>query len=484
MIIVNSITDRNAIPAADRTDGDAVYVTELGQMFHLRGGITNADWAGPSDWRTTANTNLYVNSGTGNDATGTGAVGAPYATITRAYKDVPSRIDHYVHIRIEDGSYTEFPDISNDFGSSGQLTFDGGEPTVYSGPHTIASSTEYGDGATIMQVFTVSGASWTPSEFVGKYLKITSGVWVESMHVVIENTADTVTIASPLYAVVATEVFNIVDVPVTVTLPANTTLSISGREKGKNYSPRIGIGSIKFATSSGSIMQVKDASICFHLCDVAMSTSAKCVELVDSVINPDTNNGGGWASQANSFDNIMSQYPGYCPTIFRSGSDSVTEAEITNILARALYFFSGVDAAGANTYSEIVSGYAHFAGSGNGTARYHYFTIYESSGGQDGFVTQYKGHLELYRCHIHDARDAIRLYENTSMNALAISCYTANIRYSIVMEANTKLSLASITAFAGTTGDIDFRFPSTSAAALPAVGASATDGHGARVTRR
>ena len=44
MYIVNDITARNAIPAGDRTAGDVVFVTSLGEHFVLVGGILDANW--------------------------------------------------------------------------------------------------------------------------------------------------------------------------------------------------------------------------------------------------------------------------------------------------------------------------------------------------------------------------------------------------------------------------------------------------------
>lgn len=44
MIIVKDITARNAIPSGDRTDGDVVYVSELGEYYRLVGGIADANW--------------------------------------------------------------------------------------------------------------------------------------------------------------------------------------------------------------------------------------------------------------------------------------------------------------------------------------------------------------------------------------------------------------------------------------------------------
>ena len=68
MQIVKDITARNAIVAGDRTIGDVVHVTDLGEYFVLVGGITDADWeptAFQSDAKTVSFDAEYANGNSG-----------------------------------------------------------------------------------------------------------------------------------------------------------------------------------------------------------------------------------------------------------------------------------------------------------------------------------------------------------------------------------------------------------------------------------
>jgi len=79
---------------------------------------------------TTADMDIYVAT-TGNDETGDGSSGNPYATIQHAIDTLPDLIAHSVTIHVADGTYNEQVNISNKVGvtRSASLTLEGNTTT-------------------------------------------------------------------------------------------------------------------------------------------------------------------------------------------------------------------------------------------------------------------------------------------------------------------------------------------------------------------
>ena len=108
--VVDTLADRDAIPAGVREAGMWVSVAETGVVYYLDGGITNADWALVDLSRpltdTTGATEAYVDGTSGSDENGTGTALLPFQTITRALQSFgsqnfqpgasPTRIIHIV----------------------------------------------------------------------------------------------------------------------------------------------------------------------------------------------------------------------------------------------------------------------------------------------------------------------------------------------------------------------------------------------------
>jgi len=57
--------------------------------------------------RTNAAVNFYVSTSSGNDDTGDGTLGAPWATIGKAILEAPDSIQHEIEIRVDQGTYAE-----------------------------------------------------------------------------------------------------------------------------------------------------------------------------------------------------------------------------------------------------------------------------------------------------------------------------------------------------------------------------------------
>jgi hypothetical protein len=73
---------------------------------------------------TTQAITLYVAT-TGSDTTGTGAVGAPYATLTKALSTLPKVINHMVVINVAAGTYSEDVLIDGFMGTERIIVFGG-----------------------------------------------------------------------------------------------------------------------------------------------------------------------------------------------------------------------------------------------------------------------------------------------------------------------------------------------------------------------
>lgn len=129
---------------------------------------------------------IYVDGSSGSDTTGDGSASAPYATIPKAYENVPYWINHKVSLRIAAGSYSSFPSlIRNDCGPDGQFLIEGFEAaTVLASSLTATGHTHY-KGAMLV---TVSGAGWTPGEWRGKFISIDGSGYIVP---IFDNTADT-----------------------------------------------------------------------------------------------------------------------------------------------------------------------------------------------------------------------------------------------------------------------------------------------------
>ena len=485
MFTVKNITARNAIPSGDRTVGMIVFVSDLGEYFTLTGGITDADWYSTvsETAATVANMTIYVDPA-GNDTTGDGSIGLPYLTITKAYSVVPKLVNHWVHIIIGAGTYTAFPsEVHNDFGPAGQLTFDGGEPTAYSGPHTITTKTAYGDTIDVMLDLTVSGESWTPNEFKGKFLKITAGVWVESMHVVISNTADTVRIASPLYAISNGETFNIVQPPVTVNITPGETVSVKGFHSAMDLTPRIGIGSIAFA-SAASYFIARETVAVFPLCTFALGAANGRFRIRESNISPDNNAGGGWISAANAFVNVMSQYPGYVPFIVTCGGvASLARCEVRGSKARGLYVFGGMFFPPEGGASDVAYCCARQVYAQNDFST-SFLTILDDNTGNGVEVDQCRS-ATISGVHLEAGTNGIVVGPRCNVEVYRGSSTSANLSGHGIQVAAMGSYIARLQTadFTGVTGDIQFTFGGNSTVAWPASGGVAADSFGALVAR-
>jgi len=175
--------------------------------------------------RTVANMDIYVAT-TGDDVLGTGAVGAPYATIERALEDVPSVVDHVVHIHVAAGAYTEFPDvIDNVVTASGQIVIDGSAALA-----DVTTGLAIAGGgwavklAGVAGVITEASGGLTPDAFRNKFIQFTDGPRAGLLATVAKNTATEITMGCYATAPAAGNAFKIVEPGVNITVAKDITV--------------------------------------------------------------------------------------------------------------------------------------------------------------------------------------------------------------------------------------------------------------------
>jgi hypothetical protein len=177
----------------------------------------------------------YVKT-TGNDGNDGKSWDNAYASLEKAYEDMPEIRLHECKILIEAGDYTSaFPKlIKSEDRENGSLSIVGvGAPRVVSGPYTIASVTPEGESALVINV---SGATWTEDELIGQFILLKSGISIDTANRVIRNTTDTITVCTNLdyYPFIATDTFDLVTPAVKFTLPINKAFSIRYNSDVKN----------------------------------------------------------------------------------------------------------------------------------------------------------------------------------------------------------------------------------------------------------
>ncbi len=189
---------------------------------------------------TTKDQNIYVNGSTGSDTDGNGSASRPFATIPRAFRDLPYEIKHKINIRIAAGSYSSFPCApEHNVTGNGQFVMEGlGTPIVIAGPFTTTGVTDKGSNRGID--LAVSGAGWTPDSFAEKFIRFTNTAGLQDRILPIhKNNADTIETIStnPCALPTVGTTFNIIEPSVKINISDDTTwfrFKSSGIRRGTN----------------------------------------------------------------------------------------------------------------------------------------------------------------------------------------------------------------------------------------------------------
>jgi hypothetical protein len=188
--------------------------------------------------QTTEDLTIYVAT-TGDDITGDGSIGNPYATITYAYSLVPRIIRHRVKIMIANGVYSDFPDVYNSYTDNSQLTFDCYEGvTVDSGPYTVAAiPSDFLASATGVEV---AGSPWTADSLYGKFIRFLDGPAIGYIQAIHHNELNTLVCQTILVADTSTLVgstFEVVSIGVRINV--DHSITVGGHNEGEEYCNRL-----------------------------------------------------------------------------------------------------------------------------------------------------------------------------------------------------------------------------------------------------
>lgn len=161
--VVDTLTDRDNIATADRSEGMHVYVIAEDTTYVLDTGLANTDWMVQTDSggarrienKPGLGTDLYVSPTTGSDINGDGSLANPYATILRAVQDIGLSNESTVNVNLLDGLNT----IPRTLDQLNSITIRGPALTVVD-TLTIASVTAASDsGGIILNVTGLVGVA-------------------------------------------------------------------------------------------------------------------------------------------------------------------------------------------------------------------------------------------------------------------------------------------------------------------------------------
>ena len=184
---------------------------------------------------TTADIDIYI-SPSGDDQTGDGTVGNPWATFTRAFQDIQLlRIAHVIKIFPAAGTYTAFPSyLDLNFAPNGRVIIDGSINTypVVGGPYTIQSIFPVGNatpsGYSLATQLTVAPTLPVASEpYFGKFMRFTSGNYNGKLLQIYTNRVygpDTIRTIADYFTFQIGDTFEVVDYPVKIVVDHSITI--------------------------------------------------------------------------------------------------------------------------------------------------------------------------------------------------------------------------------------------------------------------
>lgn len=443
----------------------------------------------PEPESTSENMDIYVDGATGNDITGKGTAALPYATITRAYEDVPARIDHRVRILISN-SGGDFPrDVSPHFGEeSGTLAFIGvGTEEEIVSTMTLtddAALGEYGGHS-----YTVAGSTWTPEEFTGAWLLPTNGAASGHAVPILNNDADT--LYCPYRSTVPATGDDVKIVRPSVACGVQSTTFRAQGSKGRTAAwdmSRIGLMNLRLehGSAGSSVFHAGGQIVASFVQHVVDDGACEPIALSGEV---SVNRWGFLDSTAaveagTGVDNIQGMAPGVSARRVTAGSstDGVFSVYPRGAAATGYYI----------TSLDWFVTYGSFNGAYNGWGRVGVsinagyvgqVDLIDGMGMHDGLETYSNAIAALWNTHIRNATVGIET-GNGRLLLQDVSCDSTVCDYGIDVGANGQVKVSGTTkaGLTGTVNDIIFTAPNPDvAAAWPAAGAQATDGMGASV---
>lgn len=210
---------------------------------------------------TTENMDVYL-SPTGDDDTGDGSSGAPYATFTRAWADVKDlRILHRARLIPAAGVYNAFPDqLLLEIGPGGSAVMDasGEAYPVVAGPFTADTVDDVGpldpfSGAMAYDITVDPDPSWAVDLHYGKFLYFHDGDSANMAYPIRKSTNYALRTFNSVYGFAPGDSFSIVSSPVVINVNHQVTIMNVGPSDTSTSEPsaRLGIAGIEMRVATG-----------------------------------------------------------------------------------------------------------------------------------------------------------------------------------------------------------------------------------------
>lgn len=250
--------------------------------------FTDLEVTGTLTVPSTIQTIFYV-SPTGNDTTGDGTSGTPYATVEKCMSLVPHVIpdDVSILIKVANGTYNSFPTCIDNYIPNGQILIDGyeGDVDVLAGPYTISSISKEEVGST----FTVSGASFTDDGLRDAdnnpvYIKMLTGTRTGNVYPVHKNGTDWITVLDKNLGLADGDTFKIVRPGVRVVTSSEIVIA----PKCDRGFASIGLYNISFISSyepdasHNAAVKISGGNVCMHLVTIRSDATKSYALAVNS----------------------------------------------------------------------------------------------------------------------------------------------------------------------------------------------------------
>lgn len=445
---------------------------------------------------------LYVDT-YGSDSLGDGTETNPYATVRRAWMDVPKNIQHTVRIYAAAGDYDNVLPTDMEINVIGDGTFllaGKAEPTEYL-PETITTNVARTTGGSCW-VFTVAGAAWDVDDFVGKYVQIIGGDNDGYTFTVGANTADTIHVPDSFDTHPITgDHFRIIEpsvifnnVPrVTFKVAQTNTSYMAGWESSRvvfaNFIIRANV--TDYTVNPVVLQGISDYNSCHILSAVTVTSAGTAgVTLSNAAVNYNAIvDVAGCAAACPSISNLSAGWagPGFavtndarnrnCESIAANGTSTLASAAaIGMIVFYGGQGWMGILCACAVGFSAYVGSVTSVLAVGTrGVPSYNY-----------GGVYLYHGQLVVSNLDVLEAPAAFFVGVNGRLRAdTSCACSSVNVDYGAIVHAQTSLSIgAAQDACVGSLGAIKFTGPDPDQveATWPTAGHTLTDSMGAFVT--
>lgn len=179
---------------------------------------TGLKWAPVSGTESPIVSKTFYVATTGNDLSGDGTIGLPYATIGQCFKEIPDVIPENINftIKIANGIYDSFPDeIRNKIANTSQIVIDGyeGLTNTIAGPYTIDSIDSIGfAGITINLATSPFPDDGIRSNYgAPAFVQMLDGNSQGSIFAIFKNTTNSITFTTYSNNISAGDTFRIVE---------------------------------------------------------------------------------------------------------------------------------------------------------------------------------------------------------------------------------------------------------------------------------